>query len=177
MKLSEYLSEFNLFEELNTLHPELGLENPNILDGKLLMQYGQRTMFSTIINIPRPTLLSLIHHACAPKWTELDRKQELLAGNLNTRIERTETTNKVENVVGTSTSTEKVAAYNDTELVENGGNQNNNSNDVVGETIKTIVDEHIDVEKNLKLLNLSKDESTIETIVSDVANFLTLSVY
>ena len=177
MKLNEYLSEFNLFEELATQYPELGLENPTVLDGKLLMQYGQRTMFSTVIDIPRPTLLSLIHHACAPKWTELDRRQELLSGNLNTRTERTETTNKVENVVGTSSSTEKVAAYNDTELVDNGGNQNNNSNDVVGETIKTIVDEHIDVEKNLKMLNLSKDESKIETIVLDVANFLTLSVY
>ena len=177
MKLSEYLKEFNLFEELEALHPELGLENPNILDGKLLLQYGQRTMFTTIIDIPHPTLLSLIHHSFLAKWTELDRKQELLSGNLNTRIERTETTNKVENVVGTSSSTEKVAAYNDTELVDNGGNLNNNSNDVVGETIKTIVDEHIDVEKNLKMLNLSKDESTMESVVLDVANFLTLSVY
>ena len=177
MKLSEYLIEFNLFEELNTLHPELGLENPAVLDSKLLMQYGQRTMFSTIVTLPRYMMLSLIHHTCASKWTELDRTQELLSGNLNTRTERTETTNKVENAVGASTSTDKVAAYNDTELVENGGNQNNNSNDVIGETIKTIVDEHIDVEKNLKLLHLSKDESTIETIVLDVANFLTLSVY
>lgn len=177
MKLSEFLDGFNLFEELEALHPELGLENTAILDGKLLMQYGQRTMFSTVIDIPRPTLLSLIHHACLPKWEELERRQELLSGNLNTRIERTETTNKVENVVGTSSSTEKVAAYNDTELVDNGGNLNNNSNDVTGETIKTIVDEHIDVEKNLKMLNLFKDESTMESVVLDVANFLTLSVY
>lgn len=177
MKLSEYLSEYNLFEELAAQYPELGLEHPVVLEGKLLMQYGQRTMFSTIVCLPRSMVLSLIHHTYAPKWVESERRQELLAGNLNTRIERTETTNKVENVVGTSSSTEKVAAYNDTDMVDSGGNQNNNSNDVIGETIKTIVDEHIDVEKNLKLLNLTKDESTIETIVLDVANFLTLSVY
>lgn len=176
MKLSEYLKDFNLFQDLASNYPDLPIKNALTADFMLETGYGEREVFGALDNAPHTTVLAVINDKFSERWASLVQRQVQLQ-NVNTRRELKETTNRQEDTTNTETDVAQVSAFDSPELVDNSGNTRNGSGGVTGETTRVLIDEKIDPKSALSLLNIPVQDTILSTVVSDVSSFLTLTVY
>lgn len=176
MKLSEYLDGFNIFNYLAAEHPELPIPKPTEMDFMLVTGYGQREMFTSIIGVNKNKVCDALAAKYGERWEALIRRQVQLQ-NVNTRRELTETKDREQDTTRTGSSVDKVSAFNSPDLVDNAGNTNDETGGLTEKETRTLIDEKIDVKSALSLLHIPVQDTIINTVVSDVSSFLTLSTY
>ena len=178
MLLKDYLENVNIFNLINQIRP-IDFLNPLdliTLDLRLKTLQGNKTLFESFEKLEPELVAGLIVLDFSAKWFKLF---EILseAENTNPRNEITETINKTETKNATSTNIGKVSGFNSDDLLVNDGNETTGLDDATGETVRTLVNQDIDLNISFKMLNLLQQNSIIQTIVNDVAGYLTLSIY
>lgn len=178
MLLKDYLENVNIFNLINEIEL-INFLNPSdliTLDLRLKVLSGNKTLFEPFEKLDHESIARLIVLEFSEKWFKLF---EVLceAENINPRRELTETINKTEVKNATSTNIGKVSGFNSDDLLVNDGSETTGLDDATGETVRTLVNQNIDLNLSFKTLDLLQQNSIIQTIANDVADYLTLSIY
>ena len=178
MLLSEFLADVNFMGLINIDYPLSSIGEPDLLNSMLLVNYGFKTVAKNYLSVSKESLAKMIVLTHRKKWDSL---MEVLKTKINILSDDIQLTN--ENVKGDNTYTDasnsldKVSAFNSESLVDNTGNENNvthNGNDN-RDRIETVTNTNLNNAVNN--LQIIQDLNIIETILNDVSNYFTLSIY
>lgn len=176
--LNEFLADVNFMGLINADYPLSSIGDPDLLNTMLLVDHGFKTVAKNYLSVSKESLAKMIVLKHRKKWDSLT---EVLKPNINILSDNIQLTN--ENVKGDNTYTDdsnsldKVSAFNSESLVDNTGNENNTThtgNDN-RDRIQTVTNTNLNNAVNN--LQIIQDLNIIETILNDVSNYFTLSIY
>jgi len=175
--LKEFLENESLFEKINQLEsfPFL-INNVSIMDLILITNYGSKKVFSAFEGNNIQTIAEMLVLNFQNSW-ENYVKIELLTDNPNSRREVTETTNQTETRLNSKSDVNKISAYNSEDLINDGGMNTDGTDDLDGETVRTLVDEQINQKQSYELLSMGVKNSIIKSVMNDISGYLTLDIY
>ena len=176
--LSEFLADVNFMGLINADYPLSSIGDPDLLNSMLLVNHGFKTVAKNYISVSKESLSKMIVLTHRKKWDSL---LEVLKSNINILSDNIQLTN--ENVKGDNTYTDasssldKVSAFNSESLVDNTGNENNvtHTGKDTSDRIQTITNTNLNNAVNN--LQIIQDLNIIETILNDISNYFTLSIY
>ena len=179
-KLSEYLDSGSIWGSIQALndYPFFVDYPANNLDGLTKFLYGEREVFSKFHSLTIEEVSELIYVAMSKKWNDLLSVNETnfnFGSSLTNR--KTETINTTENSLKGGDNLNKVSAFNTEEMVNDGGSTFSETGEKEGITTKTTTDDKMSLDAAYKNLTLAEKVSIINVVTSDVAKFLTLSIY
>lgn len=176
--LDQFLENESIFTRIQSLSPYPFFETmlPLDLDKHLSMFYGDRIVFSKVINIDLETLARLIIGVNGDKWDNL-----ILANGLDilSGSERTVNENNSSNVLntGANTRTHKVSGFNDPDLIEDTADLDSSTGTVDNTGTRLLTEKTKSLQTAFNNLQLQRKINIIETVVKDVSNYLTLDIY
>ena len=149
-----------------------------VLDNLLVTKYGERTLFPKLAGQTLDDLTDMILFTYSSKWQKLVTLDasgyDVAASKINTV---TETVDNSENRVNVKDDINKVTAYNSLDLINNDGSESNSTDTMTGTTTRTVTDSTIDLTTAFNNLSLAEKNNIMNTVLYDVADFLTLSIY
>ena len=166
-----------IFTELKKLNPNLVMDSER-LTNLFLVKYSQNVVNLAIINLTPFQIADLLTFEYGEKWEILST--EIWVGfNLGAKQvnKKTETITKTENREVLKDDVNKVSSYDTDELIVNDGNTSNTTDGLTGNESRVTTDEIIDMETVYNNLANSQKNSIIESVLNDVKNFITLSIY
>jgi len=175
--LKDFLENESLFEKINQLEsfPFL-INNVSIMDLILITNYGSKKVFLAFEGNSILTIAEMLVLNFQNRW-ESRVKIELLTDNPNSRREVTETTNQTETRLNSKSDVNKISAYNSEDLINDGGLNTDGTDDLDGETVRTLVDEQINQKQSYELLSMGVKNSIIKSVMNDISGYLTLDIY
>ena len=176
--LNEFLADVNFMGLINADYPLSSIGEPDLLNTMLLVDHGFKTVAKNYLSVNKESLAKMIISTHRKKWDSL---MEVLETKINILSDNIQLTN--ENVKGDnkytddSNSLDKVSAFNSESLVENTGAENNviHKGSDNRDRIQTITNTNLNNAVNN--LQIIQDLNIIETILNDVSNYFTLSIY
>lgn len=178
MQLHEYIKTNGLFEHL--LRRGFLSKYPLIQDGQtwnelITFKYGDRILVSKL-SLSTNTLSTYIDMLYSEKWTDL-----LAANKVSPLVDDTNTVQEtiVNSITKANTgeSLNKVSAYDSDVLINDDGNSITSNEVADGETVRTMTDTNTNhANQYLNITNKQKN-NIVNTILYDVADAITLSVY
>lgn len=178
MKLSDKLIEVNLISEINKLINLPFLQDDAVVNTALLINYGDRLLFSKFEEIEPPQLAAVIVSYYNKKWIELGKIYglDIDAGMGSSRYILEKSANEQKRL-SDSELVNQVSAFNDDTLLTDSGNTGKNSDDLKAQNDRLLIENNISV--NNAFENLQQFEKTIiiDTVLKDISNLITLSVY
>ncbi len=179
MLLKEYLEGVNIFDLIDQIE-WLPIGSPvqlTNLDLKLKLFHGNKTLFETFESLEPELVASLLNMEFNDKWVKLATFLVSQTDNLNPRTELTETIIDGETRTSSNNVLGKVSAYNSDALIVNDGSDTTGLDVSDGESVRTLTDTQIDLANNFNMLNVVHQNSILQTVMQDVSNYLTLSIY
>ena len=180
LKLEQYLEGGSIWGSIQALSPYPFFDDysPEQLDKQTILFYGEREVFRKFHELTIEEAAALVYVAMNKKWENLLSMEEL-PFNLGASVtnKKTETTNTTENSLKESENLNKVSAFNTEDLINDGGSNLSETGEKEGTATKTTTDDKISFEAAYANLTLAEKISIINTVTSDVAQFLTLSIY
>lgn len=176
MKIKEYLANDNIF---TTIINETSLPiNPDLLNGILLIEHGEKTLFSKLEGVPVSTAGEYITALHGENWLRLIELNSIydVVKNGDTN-ERTETVLTTENRENTKNDKGLISAYDSDELVINEGGETIGDESLEGERITTVKESKVNLNSLYFNLSLSQKNAILQTVIKDVANFLAINIY
>lgn len=180
MNLTEYLGQDNIFMDLMEVgdSPIFNSETVNTMNMLLKLNHGEKVVFNKFESISIREVAQMLTLQHSKNW---QRIIDVSANGLNigaTAVHTiTETTTETENRTNNREDLNKVSAYNSDELVTNDGMNSSNSDDMTGDKTRILTDEVSDYATQFNNLSLSIQNNIIDIVITDVSNFLTLSIY
>ena len=166
-----------IFTELKKLNTNAMMDSEK-LHNLFMVRYGDRNVNPSIINLTPFQIADLLTFEYGEKWKILSN--EIWVGfNLGAKQvnKKTETITKTENRETLKDDVSKVSAYDTDELIVNDGNTSNTTDGLTGNESRVTTDEIIDMETVYNNLVNSQKNSIIESVLNDVKDFITLSIY
>ncbi len=180
LKLEQYLEGGSIWGSIQALSPYPFFDDysPEQLDKQTVLFYGEREVFRKFHELPVEEAAALVYVAMNKKWLNLLSMEEL-PFNLGASVtnKKTETTNTTENSLKASENLNKVSAFNTEDLINDGGSNLSETGEKEGTATKVTTDDKISFEAAYANLALADKISIINTVTSDVAQFLTMSIY
>ena len=176
MKIKEYLANDNIF---TTVITETSLPiNPELLNGILVIEHGEKTLFSKLEGVPVSTAGEYITALHGENWLRLIELNSIydVVKNGDTS-EKTETVTTTENRENQKNDKGLISAYDSDERVVNDGGETTGSDLLTGERITTIKESKVNLNSLYFNLSLSQKNAILQTVVKDVANFLAINIY
>lgn len=177
--LREYLDGESLFSAIaNEASQAFDFINGNIEALDLLLEnfHGSKRMYQPLIVCALPIVAKMIIVKLQARWVDLIAV-EALKTNLNKRRELIESTNETQDKTNQRTDINQISGFNSDVMVDNDGASSIGGDGLVGERVRTLIDEEIDPLGSYNSLNAMQKDSIIETVLLDVSGFLTLSIY
>ena len=166
-----------IFTELKKLNTNVMMDSEKLYN-LFMVRYGDRNVAPSIINLTPFQIADLLTFEYGKKWEILSN--EIWVGfNLGAKQvnKKTETITKTENREVLKDDINKVSAYDTDELIVNDGNTSNTTDGLTGNESRVTTDEVIDMETVYNNLANTQKNSIIESVLNDVKNFITLSIY
>ena len=166
-----------IFTELKKLNNNVMMDSDKLFN-LFMVLYGDRNVNPSIINLTPFQIADLLTFEYGKKWEILSN--EIWVGfNLGAKQvnKKTETITKTENREVLKDDVNKVSAYDTDELIVNDGNTSNTTDGLTGNESRVTTDEIIDMETVYNNLANSQKNSIIVSVLNDVKNFITLSIY
>ena len=177
IKLSEFLKQGSLFNELENVKPMpfLSVDDNAVLDSLLTLKYGERTVYSKLLTTPFPDIAKMLVTTHGDYWDGLLKIDiDELPSNRRTLTE-TITTN--ENRNNSRDDKNVVAAFNSDDLITNDGTLVVGVDDLTGNKTRTLTDENSSLNSAYYHLSLRQKNNIMNVVLLDVASFITLSIY
>ena len=175
------VNDFNnvsqIFTELKKLNTNAMMDSEK-LHNLFMVRYGDRNVNPSIINLTPFQIADLLTFEYGKKWEILSN--EIWVGfNLGSKQvnKKTETITKTENRLTDKDDLNKVSGFDSEELITDNGLNSKTKDDLTGTETKTTTNEIIDMETVYNNLANSQKNSIIESVLNDVKNFITLSIY
>ena len=180
VNLRGYLTGGSIFTAIQTIKnfPFFVGNDAADLDYMLMLNYGQRLVFSAFIDVPVNTVAKHIVKLYGDKWDKLIISAAgitNLAANNSRKIKGTvsemgkgNTQSKTEN---------KVSAFNSDTLVTDGGTSSTSDNATTRDTDRESTDETFNLKSLFDNLPLVERTNIINIVLKDVSNYLTVSIY
>lgn len=180
MNLAQYLGQSNIFTHLMALsdNPIFTIENTQRMDMLLKLNHGDKVVFNKLESVSVESIAEMLAVQHGKNWKRiLDVSLNGLNIGASSVHTVTETTIEKESRTNVREDVNKVSAYNSDELVTNDGANSNNNENVNGDRTRLLTDEVSDYKTQYNNLSLSIKNNIIDIIITDVSNFLTLSIY
>lgn len=181
--LNEYLTTHKPFTNLETLadlelSPIFTLVTGADLDLMLEQDYGDKTLFSKIPNRDDSFHSTAIIAKYKMSWLKVMELNglDIRLGAINQRILKETITEKVK-VDSTQDVNNKVSAFNSDELIIDTGNDTTGINNSDGVKERILDDANININSAINQLTAYQQSNIIARILSDVANYYTISIY
>ena len=176
--LFDWLGDSALFSEIDTIkpYPFIGVDAA-YLDRMFLLFYGERELFAKLETLTAADAAKMLVMNYGDKWDLLIAQGILAAGGFSDSRELLETVNNTEARTNTRADVNTVSAFNTDDLLANDGANSDGTDDLLGETIRAVTETNIDSKSAYDMLSLSARDSIIKTVLHDVADYLTLSIY
>lgn len=177
IKLSEFLAQGSIFNELETVKPMpfLSVEDNAVLNSLLTLKYGDRTVYSKLLTTPFPVIVKMLVKTHGDYWDGLIKIDADKPSNSKRTLTETITTN--ENRTNNRDDKNVVAAFNSDALITNDGTLVVGADDLTGNKTRTLTDENASLNSAYYNLSLQQKNNIMNVVLLDVANFLTLSIY
>lgn len=178
--LDTYMLQGSVWEGIQGLAPFPFFDTvpPAQLDLQMGLSFGQRFMFSKLVTVTPEQMAVNIVAAYKTKW---DKLIEVLAIDYDlgagTSKKLTETINKIEARDNTRDDVNKVSAFNTEELISDTGSTSTGADNLTGDTTRTLTEADISLTNAFNNLSLLDQGNIIQTVIKDVATYMTLSVY
>ena len=176
MKIKEYLAHDNIF---TTIISETSLPiNPELLNGILVIEHGEKTLFSKLEGVPVSNAGEYITALHGENWLRLIELNSIydVVKNGDTN-EKTETVTTTENRENQKNDKGLISAYDSDELVVNDGGESSGSDLLTGERVTTVKESKVNLNSLYYNLSLTQKNAILQTVVKDVANFLAINIY
>jgi len=151
---------------------------PAQLDLMMGQSFGERFMFSKLVTVTPEQMAVSIVAVYKAKW---DKLIEVLALTIDvgagTSKKTTETINKTEARDNTRDDVNKVSAFNTDDLITDTGATSTGADNMTGDATRTLTEADISLGNAFNNLSLLEQGNIIQTVIKDVATYLTLSVY
>lgn len=152
--------------------------SPQGMDLMLDNLYGQRVLFSAVINKPLEDVAKMIVMLNGSKWKKLIEIDLFDFDNHGGNVRKlTETITENQTRTNTRDDLNKVSAFNDDTLVVNDGVTSTGNEGVDNSKIRTLSDGNYSLNSAYYSLNLSTKNHIITLVMQDVASFMTKSIY
>lgn len=178
INLREYMTQGSLFELIANIEPLPFLSDgkPATMDKLLILKFGDRTLYSKFATLPLADVAEMVAMLNVDNWKQLVALADTnkLASNSRTI---TETITNTENTINQRDDKNVVSAFNSDELITSDGMISDGTNNVNGETIRTMTDETVNLNSAYNNLSLSSKNNIIDKVIKDVADFITLNIY
>lgn len=178
--MSETLEEFmvgrKLFQNISSQMDDPWLDlTGDSLDQMLVINYGNREVWYKFENLTDREIGSMVAATFGGSWNALIQSTAVAVEN--SRRELTETISQTDVRNGTTSETSKVSAFNSNELVDDEGRASQSSDGLDSTRTRTLTDENIDVARKLSNLEYVNKQKVVQSVLKDVASYLTLSIY
>lgn len=178
--LRSYLTGGSIFTAIQTIEdfPFFVDNTPADLDIMLSLTHGRKTMFSTFLDVDINDAAKFIVKTSGDKWNKLIAFNSLdisLGADSSHKIKGNEKQTGNKNDV--SITENKVSAFNSDVLITDTGNSNTLEETTDKEIIRDSTDDKISFKSAYENLSLADKTNIISTVLKDVANYLTVSVY
>lgn len=178
IKLNEFMTQGGLFthiEQINPL-PFLGDGQNEVMDRLLILNYGDRLIFTKLITVSLPEIAKMVTMLNADNWDNLILLDDVNKNASNVR-KITETTNSTETRNNSRDDKNLISAYNDESLIVNDGSSIVGKDDSSGLVTRTLTDETVNLKNAYNNLSLVAKNNIMNVVLKDVADFITLSIY
>ena len=181
VSLKQYLGDTNIFTIIKSIHSFPFLEgegDTDDLNNMLLINYGQRGLFSGFKDITVENSAKYLIKIYADKWDKLILSAAFidnLAANNSRKIKGKVTETGTKNTV--SDTTNKVSAFNSDALVDDSGANNTGDENTSRITDRESTDDSYNLKTLLENLPLVERTNIINIVLKDVSNYLTVSIY
>lgn len=175
--LRNFLDGRSLFNEIFLINPLPFTDySASDLDAMLNVLYGDKLVHIPIISCDLKVIAKMIIIKHSEEWDKI-LKIKALEEDIKTVKEISETLENSEVRLLDRTDTNKVSGYNSLTMVDSDALVGSSTDDLAGMQTKTVIDTHKDGERVYNLLSNSSKQSMINTVLENVNNFLTLSIY
>ncbi|CAL9955102.1 hypothetical protein VPHK58G2_0004 [Vibrio phage K58 g2] len=178
MLLKDLMQDINLWSGIKSVEGFTFIVNPDLMDTRMVVDYGERTVYRAFEVLPEQQLFELIVDKFSSKWNEqvlIETDKINLMSDTTSSETKTGTSNK--DVTRNDVVKNQVSGYNSTDLITEGGNDNNST----GNDSATYSDEILKGNYSISNLynNLKDYQKTniLESTIKDVVQYLTLSIY
>lgn len=178
IKLHEFMTQGGIFNHIQTIKPLpfLGDGQNEVMDRLLVLEYGERSVFIKMIPFSMVQIAEMIVKQSGDKWDDIISLNAVNKNATNTRT-ITETTTNNETRNNTRDDKNLISAYNDDTLIVNDGLTSIGADDLTGTETRTMTDETINLKNAYNNLSLADKNNIMNTVLKDVANFITLEIY
>lgn len=180
VNLRGYLTGGSIFTAIQTANnfPFFVGNDAADLDYMLMLNYGQRLVFSAFIDVPVNTVAKHIVKLYGDKWNGLIKFNENGA-NIGA-VSSIKTTGK-QKTTGVKTDntdvTNKVSAFNSDELLVDTGSTTVGDENTTQDVDRDSLVETFNIQTAFNNLPLAEKTNIINVVLKDVANYLTVSAY
>lgn len=172
--ISEYLDGADLWGAIKAV------ENFPFIDDKLnkmfITMYGRSPLFSEIESNTVDELATMIVMLYGGKWQDLIESTGAEFGAVETK-RTTETVASDESGTHGENATQKVSAYNDPEMVDDTGSETTGTDTKAGTVDRETIESKFTNDSTYQSLQMADKLTIIRVAMSDVAEFMKLSVY
>lgn len=178
--LAVWMEQGSLWEGIRGLAPLPFFDTvpPAQLDVQTVLSFGDRFMFSKLVTVTVAQMSVNIVSLYKDKWTKL---VEVLAYDYdvmaNTSKKTTDVTHKTEARDNTRDDVNKVSAFNTDDLITDTGATSTGADNLTGDIDRTLTEANISLSDAFNNLSLLDKNNIIQTVIKDVANYMTLDVY
>lgn len=174
---SEFLSENNVFDEIKTIENFPFLDESMILNMQLNIKFGERYLINKFNSIELNDIAKLLVNTYSKKWNDLIQLNvELNLKDSGKKVEKiTDESNKT--LTGNNETVNKVGAYNSDVLIDDNSNVINNNETEEKDGTTTKENTYLDYATAFNNLSFSDKTNTINVVLKDVANYMTLDIY
>lgn len=179
MTLNEYLKGRSIFELIDQAQdfPFILDDNVKVFDALMMFHYGNRIVFASVEMMEVEQVAELIASKYVEKWTKLVEAHTLPFELGSTTELTTESEVTDQNKQDSSDDLDKVSAYDSPELIVNAAKSLSGEEQMNINLDKTKLVEKKDINSVFDNLHLLQKNNIIETVIRDVADFLTLYIY
>lgn len=178
--LAVWMEQGSLWEGIRGLAPFPFFDTvpPAQLDVQTVLSFGDRFMFSKLVTVTVAQMSVNIVSLYQDKWTKL---VEVLAYDYdvmaNTSKKTTDVTHKTEARDNTRDDVNKVSAFNTDDLITDTGATSTGADNLTGDIDRTLTEANISLSDAFNNLSLLDKNNIIQTVIKDVASYMTLDVY
>lgn len=175
--LREFLQNEDLFTVITDIEPfPFMVGNESVLNLMLVTNYGDKVVFKGFIDVGIHSLANMLVLNFQKTW-ENYVKFGSLTDEINNKREVTETIINTEDRTNSRTGINKVSGFNSATMVDDTGEEVTGTDELAGETTRTMTDSQIDGLKAFQLLNVTVKNSIIKSVLDDITGYLTLDIY
>lgn len=174
---SEFLTENNIFDEIKKIEDFPFLDESDILNMQLNIKFGERYLIKKFNDIELNTIAKLLVNTYSKKWNDLIQLNvELSLKDSGKKVETiTDASNKT--LSGNNETINKVGAYNSDVLIDDNSNINTTNETEEKDGVTTKENTYLDYATAFNNLSFSDKTNTINVVLKDVANYMTLDIY